>query len=869
MEVITAHTNADFDTLAAMLAAKKLYPAARVAFPGSLEKELRVALKTLRLPFKIERAKDIDLSKITRLILVDTRSPERIGRFKEILTKKGLDIIAFDHHPDQSEDVSVNGGAVRAYGSTTTILTLILKEKNLDITPEEATIMIAGIYEDTGSLGFASTKVEDFDAARHLLEKGARLDKATALLRHDLTAIEVNALHDLIISEARYTVGGVEVIIASVSVEDYHGEVAELASRLTQIERPHCLVLLAQSIDRVHFVIRSSCKDIHAGLLAKRLGGGGHAEAASATIKGLTLIQAKERALKELTAVTIPKTTARHIMSAPVITIKSTSTLSNAALKMRRFNINAMPVVSGRGRLEGVVTRQVVDKAIGHGLGKELTKDYLSNDILTIEASSSTDEVRRLVPELGQRLLPVMEKDRLVGVITRTDLIKILSAGLRETQEGKSEKNRNVSSLLRGQLPQWVVTLLRDAGATAQKLDCKAFCVGGFVRDLLMRRDNLDIDIVIEGDGIRFAKELAKKLKAKVRTHERFKTAVITLPDGTKIDIATTRLEYYEKPGALPTIELSSLKLDLYRRDFTINTLAISLNPLSFGNLLDFFDAERDIKLRFIRVLHNLSFVEDPTRAMRAVRFSERFDFKIAPHTENLLKNSVKLELLKKTSASRVRLEFISVLGEAMAQRAVGRMNELKLLALINEKIQWDAKTKRLFENATKVVAWYGLCGREDKIEQWFVLLLAITSNLNKRELTAFSKRLKIDNKKNLATINGRSEGLRALRIIGAARAPSASRIFKLLHPLTLETTLYLIAKTNKPNVKKLISRYITELKDLKPRLKGKDLLTLGVKQGPEVGRILDKLLIATLDGKVSSLQSERKFVKELIKNDR
>lgn len=865
MDVITAHTGADFDTLGAMVAAKKLYPAARVAFPGSMEKELEAALKTLVLPFKIERAVDIEVTKITRLIIVDTRSPSRIGRFSEIIDKKDLEVHTYDHHPDQNGDIPASNGVVLPYGSTTTILTLILKEKKITLSPEEATIMMAGIYEDTGSLSYGSTRVEDFDAARYLLAEGAVLSEVTKLLSHDITAGEVAALGDLIESETTYSIGGVEVTVAEVSVEDYSGEVSELARRLIKIERMPCLILLAQSTDRVHYVIRSDCKEVNAGLIAKRLGGGGHPEAASATVKGLTLIQAREKVLNHLKEEIVPKVMSSDIMSTPPITIGAKTTLKEASLKMLRFNINALPVTSG-GKLKGVITRQIVDKAVGHGLGTALAIDYLSSDLLTIEVSTSIDEVRRMIPELGQRLLPVMDKGRLAGVITRTDLIKILRSELSETHTDKIKKKRVVTSLMRQQLPEWAFTILKGAGAIAAELGCEAYAVGGFVRDLLMRRENLDIDIVIEGDGIGFAKKFAESLNGKIKIHDRFKTAVIICPDGYKIDVATARLEYYEKPGALPTVELSSLKLDLYRRDFTINTLAVCLNPGSFGKILDFFNAQRDIKEHTLRILHNLSFVEDPTRAMRAVRFSERFGFTIAPHTENLLKNSVKLELLKRSSSPRIREELKNILKEDRALHAIGRLKNYKLLPLIDSNIKWDEKAERLFENARKSVAWYELLYRDEKIDPWLVLMLALTDNLKKLELAAFTKRLRIDNKKTRDIIESRAVAIRALHSISAEQLPTTSQVFLLLSPLPLELILYIIAKTEKPAVKKTISKYITELRGLRPRLKGKDLLKCGVKEGPRIGQILDKLLYAVIDGKVTSKNEEKEFVKELIK---
>ena len=176
-------------------------------------------------------------------------------------------------------------------------------------------------------------------------------------------------------------------------------------------------------------------------------------------------------------------------------------------------------------------------------------------------------------------------------------------------------------------------------------MDCNAYVAGGFVRDLLLQVKNTDIDIVIEGDGIRFAKTLAEQRHGIVHPHEKFGTATVIFPDQTRIDVATARLEYYEHPAAMPTVELSSIKLDLYRRDFTINAMAIHLNPDRFGTLVDYFNCQNDLKERRIQVLHNLSFVEDPTRIFRAIRFEGRLDFTITRHTEKLIKNTVQMNL--------------------------------------------------------------------------------------------------------------------------------------------------------------------------------------------------------------------------------
>ena len=263
-----------------------------------------------------------------------------------------------------------------------------------------------------------------------------------------------------------------------------------------------------------------------------------------------------------------------------------------------------------------------------------------------------------------------MKDNELKGAITRTDLLRILEDEIAKTVLEKLEfhekyvKRKNVKRIMEERLSEEVLKKLEDIGNLADQLDYHAYLVGGFVRDMVLRDENYDIDIVIEGDGIIFAEEMSKRFHVKMRSHKEFATAKIIYPDGFKVDIASARLEYYKAPAALPVVEHSSLKLDLHRRDFTINTLAISLNKNTFGELIDFFGAQRDIKEKTIRVLHSLSFVEDPTRVFRAIRFELRFGFKIGKHTLDLIKNAVKLNFLAKIRGKRIWTELALILQE-------------------------------------------------------------------------------------------------------------------------------------------------------------------------------------------------------------
>lgn len=866
MEVITSHTNADFDTLASMIAAKKLYPEARLVFSGSLEKGLKAALPSIDLPYPFEKSKEVDLDKVERLILVDVRHASRIGPFGEVAVRPNVDIHIYDHHPPAEGDLRGSVEAVKPYGSCTAVITHIIKKKKIELTPQEATILMAGIYEDTGSLGYPSTTPKDMDAASFLLSRGADLTVVSNLLKKELTPEDVALLNDLLQSQTTYTIDGVEVVVTEGYLEKYSGDISAVAHKIRDIEGMACLFMLVDSEDRVHVVARSNTRAVDAGKVARALGGGGHPHAASATLKRTTLIEAKEKLVAALRKTVIPQKTAADIMSFPAITMPPHTPLRSAVELMRRYGINACPVTDN-GRIEGVITRHVADKGVYHGLGSSPVGDYMTTECEWVDAGASADEIREKVMVHGQRLLPVVREGRVAGVITRTDLMKLLQEELRETVKGERAKTRSLARLMKERLPEWALKILKDAGKVASRHGFKAYAVGGFVRDLILRRENLDIDIVIEGgDGIVFAVDFARKRNLRVRAHTRFKTAVLIFPDGFKVDVATARLEYYEKPGALPTVEQSSLKLDLYRRDFTINTLAVALNPGDFGNLVDFFGAQKDMKEKTIRVLHNMSFVEDPTRALRAVRFSEKFGFRIGKHTLNLIKNFIKLDIFKPLSGPRVLDELKNILKEEMAPKAVKRLHELGLLSVIDPAITWDVEREAFLERARETLTWHELLYAKEKAEGWLVLFLALTDPLDENELQALVKRLFISGKKRLAVLDARSEGLKALGLINSGAVRKNSGLYALLKKLPVEVVIYLLARAGKEETRKALSTYMTKLRYTETELKGADIIKLGVEEGPVVGEVLALLLNKRLDGEIRTLEEEVEAVKGCVR---
>jgi tRNA nucleotidyltransferase (CCA-adding enzyme) len=263
---------------------------------------------------------------------------------------------------------------------------------------------------------------------------------------------------------------------------------------------------------------------------------------------------------------------------------------------------------------------------------------------------------------------------------------------------------RICKEILAERLPDNITGLLKSAGRYAEDMGFRAFVVGGLVRDLVLNRENFDIDLVIEGEGVRFAEEFARVYDANIQYYTKFGTATLMFPDGCRLDIATARSETYEHPAALPKVLPGSIRDDMRRRDFTINTLAISLNPAYFGELLDFFKGSDDIKRKLIRVLHDLSFIDDPTRVFRAVRFEQRLDFRIESSTEKLVRDAVTKNLFDLLADYRVFSELRLILQEKDPLRVLKRLEWFGILSLIRPRIESNREIRRLFTDINKQV---------------------------------------------------------------------------------------------------------------------------------------------------------------------
>jgi tRNA nucleotidyltransferase (CCA-adding enzyme) len=869
MDIITSHINADFDSFASMVAAKKLYPEAQIVFPGSQEKKLRDFLEAFHL-VEIKRIKDIDLSKVTRLIVVDTKMPHRIGPFAELLTQKGIKIHIYDHHPFNKNDIRGEVEKIENVGATVTIFVEILKDKKIHMTPMEATVLALGIYEETGCLLFPSTTERDLIAASYLLKRGANLNIVSSFLKTEMSIEELDLLNELVQSSKEIVVEGIRIMVAKASRDSYIGDAAHFAHRMMEIEDIDAVMVLLSMEGKIVMVARSKVPELDVSKIMKEFGGGGHPTAAAATIKEASLEVIEEKLTELLHGSVKPGKVASDVMTSPVISTQWDASIKEAEAMMTRYGVNVLPVLK-EGRYVGLMSREVVEKALFHGFGKSRTMEFSTTDAMTVSQNAPIRKIETLMIEQNQRFMPVVEDGKIIGAITRTDLLRTLyEEFLRRSRiektatKEKPSVGRSLSSWLKERFPSEIYNLLKLSGEVAEEFGFTAYLVGGSVRDLLRSEENLDIDIVIEGDGISFAKALGERLHAKVRSHQRFNTAQV-ITEKIKLDVATARTEYYESPAALPKVETSSMKKDLYRRDFTINTLAIKLNPKNFGLLIDFFGGQRDLREKAIRVLHNLSFIEDPTRAFRAVRFSERFGFKISKHTENLMKVAIKMNLFEKLSGPRLYEELLLAFNETEPVKTLKRFSDYGLLKVIYPNLIFNEELESTLKSMHETLSWFNLLFLEEKTDRGVLYLMALFSGLKDEEVRAVIERLSPSPKVRDMIINGMSQARDLMRKLPL---DDPVEIYHHLHKLSLETVLFSMALSKDRQKQKVVSQYLTELRKVKTILKGDDLKNMGIQPGPLYSKILTMLLEERLRGHLKSREDEEKFVRTVAMRD-
>lgn len=871
MKIITSHVGSDFDSLASMIAAGKLYPDGVPCFSGSAERNVRDFLKRYRGRWPVLTPRKIRMDEVTKLIVVDARSIRRLGVLAPLATRPDVEVYVYDHHPPCSDDIQASFSMIEPVGATVTLLLEEMLKRGITPTPHEATLFAMGIYEDTGGLIFGGTTGRDYAMMCRMRECGADVTLIPSAIEIGLSVPERRMMDRLVENAWERYISGARVVLTCAAVDSYVEGISLFAHRLRDFFAADVVLAAVRMESRTYIVARSRENLLDVSMLLKPLGGGGHAQAASATVSGPGPRHILEELEKRMENMITPAMVVDDVMTTPVMAVDEGSSVNDAYRIMLRYGHSALPVTKS-GRLFGLITRKDLDKAQLHGYGEARVDEFMSEGVITVQSGASIGEVHRSMVTYNIGRLPVVSEGRLKGIVTRTDLLRALypismppedrQIGLeypwteplqRVLDEGLSASDRGLLVLM---------------GERAEELGMRAYVVGGVVRDLMLGCPINDLDVVVEGDGLAFLRSWERD-GIQVSLHPRFQTGTIFFPGGRKVDVATARREFYEYPTAQPTVSSDSLKHDLYRRDFTVNAMALAIDGERWGTLIDYFGGRRDLLAKKLRTLHNLSFVEDPTRILRGVRLEQRLSFDLDDNALRAVKNCVRGGLLSSLSGFRLRSELEISLMEVRPWPVVRRMAELGLWEPLFPGIKLGARVSRALRRLSLSLRRLDNDMIHVGDDLWIGALAALfldspsdlchraadRLNLSARERTLLS--LCIDG------LGAKEDDL------GGRQDRPFSEVVEKLDGISPVAILFWAVATSRWRFRRRLVLFLTRLAKIRPMLTGIDVIELGYREGPIIGNMLGLLRRARLDGEVETREDEVQWILDRFPKDK
>ncbi len=920
MDLALCHSNMDFDCLSAQYALTRLYPGCKMVLSNQLTGNVRnfIALNRNLLP--TVDIKYVDMTRVDRIFLVDCQHIERLdeavraaltsvlpGRAKGRMPASASafpPIIIFDHHaPGATEGSGAGrGGAVPApgaagsqieyVGASTTLLVEKIMTEAVPLTSFDATVLAIGIYEDTGCLTFAGTTSRDAACVAFLLSRGADLALVREYMRTRLEADQIELFETLLQQSMTLEVEGHRYLIAAHSTPDFVDGLAVITRQLLELQSCEGAFTIVHMRDRVHLVGRSDSRTLDVRQVVRAFGGDGHPGAGSAVIKGGDVHSIKAEVVELIRQMSAPQPVAKDIMVSPIRTIRPDISMDEAGRLMLRYAMDGL-VVMDNDEPVGIISRRDIDQSRHHRLGHARVSGFMSRPVLTVPEDATLVEMQQLMVSEDIGRLPVLDgQKRLVGLVSRQDVLNSLygqAGGGALVHRGSDRKSRrsglaasgnNLSRRLQS-FSAPIVEIIKVIGTAAQSADMTAYAVGGFVRDMLLERANFDLDFVIEGAAIELAETLARtdaRFEIMAR-HERFGTANLLFKDGgieQEVDLSTARTEFYEFPAALPEVEPSKLEQDLLRRDFTVNALAVCINPSRFGELVDHFNGVRDLERKVIRILHPFSFIEDPTRIVRAARFAGRLGFHLDPTTKEQAKRAVSMGIFDDLGGVRIKEELKLILQSAERIKSLSLLQELGgNLCYLDRQLSFSGGVKRSLRRAERLLARYGNLGLEqayngseaqERFENWIVYLGVLLSELVPERVESVLLRLQLTNKQRDAILSGLDLHRQMPLSMGEL---SRSELYLVLkgRPLQSLAIAASIAQVG-TDLRRALKLYFDELVDTSLEITGRDLLNLGFAAGPRLGQVLEQVLAARLDKKIAGKEEELKLAGELLVTD-
>ncbi len=737
MEIILTHEQADFDAAGSVLAAWLLDPSRIPILPKRRNRNLAAFLEDYksRLPFFTWQT--VPKNPITRVYITDTQN---ISMDRRLIGVR--DFIVWDHHPHAHAFPDRDENIYEKTGACTTFLVEKLAEKP-DIHPGRifTTLMLMGIYEDTGFLSYGSVTPRDLRAAAWLLDHGADPDLLRRYVLQPLTEHQMQVADLLLKDFETYTISGQKIMIAAADVREISDEYSSVAHHLRDMLSPDGLLLILGTKSGIRLIGRATTDDIDFGGLMKHYQGGGHSRAASALI----------------------------------------------------------PVED---------------------------------------------------PEIPD-LLPLLR-----------DLRQTIRD---EMPEYIAPPAVDLSKKLEDHIPPEGLKRIRLAAEAAERMDMPLYLVGGVVRDLMDDRPVNDFDLVCEGNAILLGKRLQSVYGGKLTVHPQFFTAKWELADGGSLDLISARSESYAAPAALPTVEMGSIADDLRRRDFTLNTLAVRLDGAHWGELIDCCGGLADLRHQLIRTLHDRSFIDDPTRIFRAVRFEQRLDFMLEQDTMRQLREQV--FGVGNLTGQRIWHELALYCAESFPEDDFARIVRLGIAGQIHSGFTWTDRMEAdcaHFRVTAPESYWKETGDPEIAAAEKEGILWVWLSSFPKEMIGELALRLLLPGKTSDAI-----EKLGLLREAFPANASGKlSECVFFLETIPLASLYCYDRITESSDERALIRRFVEVYRKLAPYSTGRDLIQVGIEPGPRMKEILLKLRAARIDGEIGSREEEKHWLERFGRKD-
>lgn len=860
MRIILTHEQTDFDGIASLLGANLLDEAAIPVLPRRMNRNVRAFLTIYGSDLPFVDPRDLGDEPIDSIYLVDTQSLTSVKG-----THEGTQVHVIDHHLPRKECPPDWKVRLVETGANTTVFVEEIQERDLRISTVQATLLLLGIYEDTGSLSYARTTSRDIRAAATLVDHGGSLSIVNDYINHPLSIQQQEIYDQLRAAAVNHPVHGYNILIAEGDARGMDEELSTIAHKLRDLVDPDAIFLLMNIRGGVQLIARSTSDHIDVAKIAEHFGGGGHPRAAAAIIKSGERQTITQTLVDLLPDHVQPAITVREIMSGVPHLLAPQTTVQEVAKKMLRYGYEGYPVVQD-GHILGLVTRRAVDRALSHRLNLTAASLMEAGQV-SIAPGDSIEQLQSLMTNTGWGQVPVVDpkSKQIVGIVTRTDILETLTPP--QAQSGK----RNLADKLENTLSEDWLHILKEIAEIAQQQHAAIYIVGGFVRDLLLGYPSLDFDLVVEGDAIQVAQSVKNKLGGRVATHQRFGTAkwFLETPGGepgvqdgnpTTLDFITARREFYTHPTALPTVERGSIKLDLHRRDFTINTLALRLDGHHYGELHDYWGGYNDLRHGLVRVLHSISFVDDPTRMLRAVRYEQRYGFQIGKRTLQLLLEA--RPLMSRVSGDRIRHELDNIINEERTVEMLDRLDEIDLVGAIHPALVWDAWLREKIRTISPPSSEWGLSPDWKGLPIKRVLIYALWF-LRSPWTTAERVVARLRLPRRLKDVIRETCQLWQELPQNAGLKPS--QIATWLEKATPIAIYCLYLATDLPGVRDGLKSHITHWAAITPTITGHDLRERGVPPGPQYKEILNALRNAWIDGEINSPEAENALLQQLL----